>query len=383
MNKLFYLFLSSALFAITQQKQHIAFAGSFSNNISPSIEELKQIIDDKYIIGDIEDKHLHNGAIDGILRSLDPYSTYFDEEELKSFDENTNGMFSGVGVQIIKTGNDDVMVSSVFKGAPADRAGIVIGDLILQVDDETITGLKLGQISKLMRGKMGTKVRLTMYRPTTGETYSKVLVREDVKLKNVSGRVIDGKIAVVEIKIWNNQTYNSFVETINNIRKQNNIVGLIVDLRNNPGGLLESAVDVANLFLSNGQLITSVVGRNGKKEFDYIARNKENVFDDLPIVLLVNKGSASASEVLAGCLQDYGIATLIGEQTFGKALVQQIFSMKTTNGAVKLTTGQYHTPKDKKINGVGIKPDIEVSERRGKGYDDILDRAIKYIKSKV
>lgn len=382
MSQLFSIIISSFLLS-TLFQEHLATASSFSNNISPSIEELKQIIDDKYIIGDVEDKHLHNGAIDGMLRSLDPYSTYFDEEELKSFDEKTNGMFSGVGVEIIKTGNDDVMVSSLFKGAPADRAGIVIGDLILQVDDETIAGLKLGQVSKLMRGKRGTKIKLTMYRPTTGETYSKVLVREDVKLKNVSGRVIDGKIAVVEIKIWNNQTYNSFVETINNIRKKNNIVGLIIDLRNNPGGLLESAVDLANLFLSNGQLITSVVGRNGKKEFDYIARNKENVFDDLPIVLLVNKGSASASEVLAGCLQDYGIATLIGEQTFGKALVQQIFSMRTTKGAVKLTTGQYHTPKDKKINGVGIKPDIEVSERRGKGYDDILDRAIKYIKSKV
>ena len=382
MNKLFYLFLSSALFAITQQKQHIAFAGSFSNNISPSVEEVKQIIEDKYIIDNVEDKHLQNGAIDGMLRSLDPYSTYFDAEELQNFDNNTNGMFSGVGMEMIATGGDNIMVSSIFKDAPADKAGIIIGDIITQIDDKTISGMKLSQVSKMIRGERGTKVKLTLYRPTTGETYSKVLTRSAIKMKNVSGRVRDN-IAIIDIKMFNNQTYNSFVETINNIRKKNNIDGLIIDLRNNPGGLLESAVDLANLFLSNGQLITSVVGRNGKKEFDYIARNKENVFDDLPIVLLVNKGSASASEILAGCLQDYGIATLIGEQTFGKALVQQIFSMKTTNGAVKLTTGQYHTPKDKKINGVGIKPDIEVSERRGKGYDDILDKAIKYIKAKV
>ena len=382
MNKLFYLFLSSALFAITQQKQHIAFAGSFSNNISPSVEEVKQIIEDKYIIGNVEDKHLQNGAIDGMLRSLDPYSTYFDAEELQNFDNNTNGMFSGVGMEMIATGGDNIMVSSIFKDAPADKAGIIIGDIITQIDDKTISGMKLNQVSKMIRGERGTKVKLTLYRPTTGETYSKVLTRSAIKMKNVSGRVRDN-IAIIDIKMFNNQTYNSFVETINNIRKKNNIDGLIIDLRNNPGGLLESAVDLANLFLSNGQLITSVVGRNGKKEFDYIARNKENVFDDLPIVLLVNKGSASASEILAGCLQDYGIATLIGEQTFGKALVQQIFSMRTTKGAVKLTTGQYHTPKDKKINGVGIKPDIEVNERRGKGYDDILDRAIKYIKAKV
>ena len=381
MSQLFSIIISSFLLS-TFFQEHLATADSFSNNISPSVEEVKQIIEDKYIIGNVEDKHLQNGAIDGMLRSLDPYSTYFDAEELQNFDNNTNGMFSGVGMEMIATGGDNIMVSSIFKDAPADKAGIIIGDIITQIDDKTISGMKLSQVSKMIRGERGTKVKLTLYRPTTGETYSKVLTRSSIKMKNVSGRVRDN-IAIIDIKMFNNQTYNSFVETINNIRKKNNIDGLIIDLRNNPGGLLESAVDLANLFLSNGQLITSVVGRNGKKEFDYIARNKENVFDDLPIVLLVNKGSASASEVLAGCLQDYGIATLIGEQTFGKALVQQIFSMRTTKGAVKLTTGQYHTPKDKKINGVGIKPDIEVSERRGKGYDDILDRAIKYIKAKV
>ena len=118
-------------------------------------------------------------------------------------------------------------------------------------------------------------------------------------------------------------------------------------------------------------------------KFDYIARNKENVFDDLPIVLLVNKGSASASEILAGCLQDYGIATLVGERTFGKALVQEIFKMRSTNGAIKLTTGQYHTPKDKPINGVGIKPDIEVEEKRAKNYENILNKAISYIRSEI
>ena len=358
-------------------------ADNFSNSTIPAIEEARQIIEDKYLIGNVSDRHLKNGAVDGMLRSLDPYSTYFDEEDLKNFDNSTNGTFSGVGLEMVNTAGNNIMVSSVFKDAPADRAGIMVGDFITQVDNQNTSGMKLNQVSKLVRGEQGTKVKLTMYRATTGETYSKVLTREAVKLKNVSSKVYDDNIAYIAVKMFNNQTYQSFVNHINSIRKKYDIDGLIIDLRNNPGGLLESAVDLANLFLSNGQLITSVKGREGKKTFDYVARNTKSVFEGVKIVILVNKGSASASEILAGCLQDYGIATLIGERTFGKALVQEIFKMRSTNGAIKLTTGQYHTPKDKQINGVGIKPDIEVEEKRAKNYDNILNKAISYIRSEI
>ena len=161
------------------------------------------------------------------------------------------------------------------------------------------------------------------------------------------------------------------------------IKGLIIDLRNNPGGLLNSSVDIANLFLRNGQLITSVKTRNNQKTYDYIARNTMDIFKDIKIAVLINKGSASASEILAGALQDQGVAKLIGEKSFGKALVQEVFKLKKSQGAVKITTGKYYTPKDKQINGIGIQPDIEIPDSKNNKYDSILQYGIRYIKNNI
>ena len=358
----------------------ISNSNELTKEMSPLVEEVEQIIKEKYIIEDIDNSYLKNSAVDGMLRGLDPYSGYYDEEELKNFKNNTDGFFYGIGIEfIIDINTECPVITNVFQSSPAKKAGLIHGDIITHINDIQLQGKKQNVIKNMIKGEKNTPVKLTIYRSSTHETFSLTVRRDEVKIPNVVSKIYKNNIAIMEIKLFNQKTYGDFVDQLNEIRKNYDIKGLIIDLRNNPGGLLDSAVDIANLFLSDGKLITSVKGRNDVKIFDYVARNKSSVVDDVKIAILINKGSASASEILAGCLQDYGIAKLIGEQTFGKALVQEVFELKHSKGAVKITTGQYHTPKDKQINGVGIKPDIIVPERRTNKYDAILQAGINYI----
>ena len=359
-----------------------ASCASLTQEMSPLVEEVGQIIKEKYIIDGVNTKYLKNSAVDGMLRGLDPYSGYFDEEEFKNFQNNTNGKFYGIGVEM-KTdySSDCPVLTNVFHNSPAQKAGLLAGDIITHVNDVSVVGKRQNIVARMLKGERGTAIKITVYRYSTNETFSRTLRRDEVKIPNIVSKIYKDKIAIVEIKLFNQQTYNDFIDQLNEIRRQYEIKGLILDLRNNPGGLLESAVDIANLFLQDGQLITSVKGRNGVKVFDYVARNKQNVFGKIKIAVLINKGSASASEILAGCLQDYKIAKLIGETTFGKALVQEVFKLNSSKGAVKITTGQYHTPNDKQINGIGITPDIFVQENINKNYDAILQAGLRYVNS--
>ena len=351
-----------------------------SNDIQPVIDEVEEIVSEKYVKDNVDLNKLENGAIDGMLRSLDPYSGYFSEEEFNDFKNNTDGKFFGIGVEMVRDFSSGFpIITNVFQNSPASEVGIISGDAITHINDISVIDIEPKNVAKMIIGKSGTSVKMTLYRQTTGETFSKIIRRRSVKIPNVIGKVYKDNIGIIEVKLFNQQTYNDFVDNINEIRSKYDIKGLIIDLRNNPGGLLESSVDIANLFLSNGQLITSVKGRRGEKIFDYVARNNKSVFEGVKVVILVNRGTASASEILAGCLQDYNLAVLVGETTFGKALVQEVFKLKTTKGAVKLTTGQYHTPNDKKINGVGIEPDIKVKENRTKKFDAILQAGITYL----
>ena len=360
----------------------IASENKISYDIQPVIDEVEGIINEKYIKDNIDLNKLENGAVDGMLRSLDPYSGFFDEDEFKDFKNSTNGKLFGIGVEMVRdTSSNFLIITNVFANSPASESGVISGDAITHINDVSVIEIKPREVVKMIAGEKGTSVKITFYRQATGETFSKIIRSRTVKIPNVIGKVYKENIGIVEIKLFNQQTYNDFVDNINEIRTKYNIKGLIIDLRNNPGGLLESAVDIANLFLSNGQLITSVKGRKGEKIFDYVARNSESVFKDVKVVILVNRGSASASEILAGCLQDYNLAVLVGETTFGKALVQEIFTLQTTKGAIKLTTGQYHTPNDKQINGVGIEPDIKVKENRTKNFDAILQAGLTYLKT--
>ena len=369
-------------FAFAESEEKEDNEVSLLQDMQPLVDEVNTLIKDKYIIENISNQKLTDGAVDGMLRGLDPYSSYFNEEEFKSFKNNTSGKYCGIGVEMVYDINSDCpMITTIFGGSPASKAGLSVGDILTHVNDVAVNGKKNNYVLKMIKGKCGTQVKLTLYRSSTGETFSRNIKRSDVKIPNVVSKVYKERIAVIGIKLFNQQTYNDFITQINEIRNQQyDIRGIILDLRNNPGGLLESAVDIANLFVPNKKLITSIKGRNGERVFDYVAKNKGKIFsDDIKIAVLINKGSASASEILAGCLQDHGIATLIGEQTFGKALVQEVFKLKNSNGAVKLTTGQYHTPKDNPINGIGIIPDIKIEERKMKGYDAILQAGLNFV----
>ena len=380
MPKVNFFTLFALFFSLCTINANYLHAKTLNDEMLPLIDEVEHIIKEKYILEGVDNKYLKESAVDGMLRGLDPYSGYYDAEEFENFKNNTDGVFFGIGIEFVTDINSDCpVITNVFSDSPAQNAGFIKGDIITHVNDVATNGKKKNVISKMIKGEKGTPVKLTIYRSSTNETFSTTLRRNSVKIPNVVSKIYKNNVAIMEIKLFNQETYNDFVAQLNTIRRQYNLKGLVIDLRNNPGGLLESAVDIANLFLTDGQLITSVKGRNDVKVFDYIARNKQNVLGDIKIAILINKGSASASEILAGCLQDYGIAKLVGEQTFGKALVQEIFMLNNSKGAVKLTTGQYHTPKDKPINGIGIKPDILVQEKRTTNYDSILQAGINYV----
>lgn len=348
------------------------------------LDEIRNLVNNNYLDSNAKVDN-STSSYDEMLKGLDPYSSYYSVDDYKQFKSNTRGKFYGVGIEMIANKNNNgIIISAVADNSPAKFSGLSVGDIIVQIDGYKTSGMSLSQASKLIRGELGTPVRLILFRPTTGETFIRVLKRVDIKINNVMSRVYQKSIAIITIHMFNDDTYKDFVDQLNIVRQKYDLQGLIIDLRDNSGGLLEAAVDITNLFLNEGQLITTIRGRNDQKMFDYVAKNKQNVMGDIPIVILQNKNSASASEVLTGCLQDYGIATVIGETSYGKALVQEVFQLKSVRGgAVKLTTGQYHTPKDRQINGVGIKPDIFVDDYKNKSVDAILDAGIKYIESNV
>ena len=359
-------------------------AMSVSQSTQVAMDEISSLIAEKYIDENISQYAIDQGALDGMLSALDPYSTYYNNEELQNFNNNTDGKFYGIGTEMV-IDNDTrcAIITSIIQNSPAAKAGIIVGDIITHIDDDSVVGSKLSTIARKIRGDIGTSVRLTFYRPQTKETFTRLITRQKIDIKNVSSKIYDKNIAVIKIEYFNNTTYDNFVDELNTIMGKYDIKGLIIDLRNNPGGLLNSSVDIANLFLRNGQLITSVKTRNNKKTYDYIARNTMDLFKDIKIAVLINKGSASASEILAGALQDQGVAKLIGEKSFGKALVQEVFKLKKSQGAVKITTGKYYTPKDKQINGIGIQPDIEIPDSKNNKYDSILQYGIRYIKNSI
>ena len=357
---------------------------SLTQEMSPLVEEVGQIIQEKYIIDNIDSKYLKNSAVDGMLRGLDPYSGYYSEEEFNDFQNNTNGKFYGIGVEMkYDLSSDCPIITSVFSGSSAQQAGLLQGDLITHIDDVAIIGKKQDIVSRMIRGKRGTSVKITIYRDATKETFSRTLKRGEVKIPNIISKIYKNKIAIIEIKLFNKQTYTEFVDQLNEIRKKYFITGLVIDLRNNPGGLLESAVDIANLFLQDGQLITSVKGRNDVKVFDYVARNIQKIFENVKIAILINKGSASASEILSGALKDNNRATIVGEQSYGKGLVQEINKLPDEAG-LNITIQRYLTPSGTDIHKKGITPDVmvELTKENADAKDDVqLKKAIEILES--
>ncbi len=338
-------------------------------------------------VEDVQDSKLIKGAVSGMLSGLDPHSTYLDEDAFKDLQAGTQGQFGGLGIEV---GTEDglIKVVSPIENTPAARAGIKSGDLIIKIDNKATKGMSLGDAVKLMRGKPKTDIKLTVVRDGSTAPLIFKITRDIIQVQSVRSKLIENEIGFVRISQFQEKTTEGLVTHINRIveeTKKNNttLKGLVLDLRNDPGGLLHAAVGVSAAFLEPGLLVVSTNGKQQESQREFYA--KENDYSragqdplakltplarTIPMVVIVNGGSASASEIVAGALQDHKRAKILGTQSFGKGSVQTILPL-SNNTAIKLTTARYFTPSGETIQAKGIKPDLWVEETE---EGDVTDR---------
>ena len=360
----------------TMQFQAIA-----RNSVSQlPLEELQQlaavfgIIKTDYV-EPVDERKLIDDAISGMVSGLDPHSQFFDKKSFKEFREGTSGRFVGVGIEI---GMEDglVKVVSPIEGSPAFRAGLKSGDLITKIDDTAVKGLTLSEAVKRMRGEAGTKVLLTIFRKDESRTFPVTINREEIRTQSVRGKVMEPGYAWIRLSQFQERTVDDFVRKVEEVYKQEpNLKGLVLDLRNDPGGLLDAAVAISAAFLPENVTVVSTNGQlpdskaTYKASPDYYQRRGGGdplkrlpaAVKSVPLVVLVNEGSASASEIVAGALQDHKRATIMGSQTFGKGSVQTVRPLGPDTG-IKLTTARYYTPSGKSIQAKGIVPDVMIDD---------------------
>ena len=309
-------------------------------------------------VEEVDDKTLFNNAIKGMLNSLDPHSAYLQEEDFSDLQENTSGKFGGLGIEVGME-NGLVRVITPIDDTPAQRAGIRAGDLIVSLDGEPVMGLSLSDAVELMRGEPGTPITLEVRRKGEAELLSFTIERAEIKVASVRTEMLDGEIGYVRLTQFQENTGIELQEALRAWQNGSDLNGLILDMRNNPGGVLQAAVVVVDTFISEG-LIVYTEGRSHMSDVRYEAR-KDTLVPDIPIVVLINGGSASASEIVAGALQDHSRAVIVGTQSFGKGSVQTVLPVSET-AAVKLTTARYFTPDGRSIQAQGIVPDIVVEQ---------------------
>jgi carboxyl-terminal processing protease len=306
------------------------------------------------------DTSLVEGAINGMVTSLDPHSRYMNDKSWREMQETTSGEFGGLGIEVTME-EGLVKVVAPIDETPASKAGILSGDLITQIDDDAVQGLSLEQAVSKMKGAVNTKTRLKIMRKGKDAPIEVVLTREIIRVKPVRYHTEGSDIGYIRITSFNEQTTDALRKAISDIQKQitqDKIAGYVVDLRNNPGGLLDQAVSVSSTFMARGEVV-STRGRNPEETQRFSARGGDFT-KGKPLVVLINGGSASASEIVAGALHDHKRATLIGTRSFGKGSVQTIIPLGAGSGALALTTARYYTPSGHSIQALGVKPDIEV-----------------------
>ncbi len=308
----------------------------------------------------VTDEQLLDYAVEGMLAGLDPHSTYLKGDNYEELGEDTRGQFTGLGIEVVMEGGF-VKVVAPIDDTPAAKAGIQSGDLIVRIDGEIITGLTLNEATEKMRGAPGTKIVLTVLRESEPDPFEVEITRAIVKLSSVKRRSLSDEIGYLRVTQFQLNTAESFRKELKRLRSKPSFSGLIIDLRNNPGGLLTSAVSISDNFLTEG-VIVSTKGRYDESQKEYTA-TAVDMLDGKPIVVLVNGGSASASEIVAGALQDNNRALILGTETFGKGSVQTVINI-TDEDAIKLTTARYYTPSGKSIQASGVTPDVRVEQRR-------------------
>ena len=314
-------------------------------------------------VTEIDRREAVEAAIDGMLSSLDPHSSYLSVDDFRNMQIDTSGEYGGLGIEVTME-DGFVKVISPIDDTPAARAGIESGDLIAGINGQPIVGQSLDDAVKVMRGEIGTDIVLTILRSGRDETFDVTLTRELIQPRTVVARVEDGNIGYVRISNFNERTTELLEAGLDEIRRDTGgrPEGLVIDLRNNPGGLLDQAVSVSDLFLIGGEIV-STRGRRNSDIQRYNARSGEE-FRGVPIVVLINGGSASAAEIVAGAIQDRGRGRILGVTSFGKGSVQTVLPLGSDRGALRLTTARYYTPSGRSIQSTGIEPDIEISNRR-------------------
>ncbi|WP_456454993.1 S41 family peptidase [Thermovibrio sp.] len=321
--------------------------------------EAYQLVKDKYVEPK-SPKVLFEGAIEGMLSKLDPHCTLFTPDQLKEFQVETSGEFGGLGIQITKTKDGRLLVITPIEDTPAYRAGIKPGDVIVKIDGKKVTpNMTLMEAVKLMRGKPGTKITIWIWRKGWNEPKPFTITRAVIKIKSVKYRILKGNIGYIRFTMFQRNSIDEFKKALEALRKDKELQGIIVDVRNNPGGLLDSAVAISDYFLPKGDLIVYTKGRIPESIKKYYSLHDPLIPLNVPVVMLVNGGTASAAEILTGALRYNDRAIVVGEKTFGKGSVQTLYPLEM-GYAVKITTAKYYMPNHKCIDGKGIEPDIKV-----------------------
>jgi carboxyl-terminal processing protease len=319
--------------------------------------EVLEKIQDEYV-DEIDQAEAMDSAINGLLQSLDPYSSYMNQKTFEESETETSGEFGGLGIEVTME-SGLVKVITPIDDTPASRAGVKAGDYITKINDEQVRGKTLMEAVNLMRGPVGTSIEITVRRKSLKKAKIFKIIREIIEIKSVASKLIDDKVGYLRLKAFNQNSSDQLNKEISEIEKNKRLVGYILDLRNNPGGLLTQAIEVSNFFLDDGEIV-STKGKKNRENRKFFAKKGDKI-KGKPLIILINRGSASASEIVAGALQDHKRALLLGEATFGKGSVQTIIPLKN-RGALRLTISKYYLPSGKSISEVGVLPDIKVEE---------------------
>ena len=336
--------------------------------------DVLETLNNEYV-DQVDENKVLDAAINGMLQSLDPYSSYMSPENFRNMNAETKGEFGGLGIEITMQAGL-VKVISPIEGTPADKAGIKAGDFIIRINDTQVKGLNLFEAVSMMRGKVGTKINLVIRRENIDDELKFTLTRGIIKIREVSAEVKLNSIGYIRLRAFNQKSHNQLKEKIKSF-KSKRLNGYILDLRNNPGGLLSQAIKISDMFLDSGEIV-STKGRD-KTDIKIFNAKKGDIIDGLPLIVLINKGSASASEIVSGALKDHKRAIILGETSFGKGSVQSIIPL-TNRGALRLTTAKYYLPSGSSISEVGVTPDITVKEKDKKEFriNTDTDNQLKY-----
>ena len=369
---LIFTFISTSVFSKNDLYEKIDLFGEVLENIK------------KDYVDDVNQAEIMDSAINGVLQSLDPYSAYMSPELFKEMQTDTSGEFGGLGIEIgMEAGV--VKVISPIDDTPAERAGIKAGDYIVKIGKEQVQGKSLMEAVKLMRGPIGTSIDLTVRRKNVKKPLEFKIIRKIIEVQSVSSKTIseEKNIGYIRLKSFNENSDNQFLKSVKKFERNSKIKGYIIDLRNNPGGLLTQAINITDFFLDDGEIV-STKGRKISETRKFFARKGDEI-KGKPIVVLINNGSASASEIFAGALKDHKRAIILGENSYGKGSVQSIIPLRN-GGGMRLTISKYYLPSGKSISEVGVTPDILVEEvgndfKINSEKDNQLNYAIKLFNS--